>query len=296
VPNPFFGLVRYGSLSQRNVQRGQLLLPFPQYTSVASGGGYVGHSTYHSLQMKVEKRMSSGGTILAAYTFSKLLANVNSTTGWLDSGLGANPGPQNPANMGAEKSLVGFDSRQRLAVSYAADLPIGKGRKFLSGGNSVVQKFSSGWSVSGTATFQQGYPLAFTATPNVAGFNLGLRPNVVPGCNPKKSGSAQSRLNGWFNAACFAVPAPYTLGNASRTDPALRGPGIANYNASLLKKTAITERFNLEFRTEVFNLFNRVQFGLPNTTVQAAANATTGYVTTQVNDPRTIQLALRLFF
>jgi hypothetical protein len=296
VPNPFYGLVRTGTLSQPTVQRGQLLLPFPQYTSVASGGGYLGHSTYHSLQMKVEKRMSSGGTILAAYTFSKLLANVNSTTAWLDSGVGANPGPQDPANMRAEKSLAGFDSRQRLVVSYAVDLPIGRNQKFLSGGNSVVQKFSSGWSLSGTGTFQEGYPLAFTATPNVAGFNLGLRPNVVPGCNPVKSGSAQSRLNGWFNTACFTVPASYTLGNESRVDPVLRGHGIANYDVSLIKRTPITERFNVEFRTEVYNLFNRVQFGLPNTTVTSAANATTGFVTTQINDPREIQFALRLLF
>ncbi|HEY1950124.1 MAG TPA: carboxypeptidase regulatory-like domain-containing protein [Bryobacteraceae bacterium] len=296
VPNPFYGSVQTGPLAQPTVQRGQLLLPFPEYTSVASGGGYVGNSTYHSLQMKVEKRMPKGGTILAAYTFSKLLTNTNSTTGWLDSGLGASPGSQNPANLRLEKSLASFDSRQRLAVSYAADLPIGKGHRFLGGGNSVVQKFTSGWSVSGTAIFQDGYPLAFTASPNVTGLNLGLRPNVVPGCNPQLSGSAQSRLNGWFNAACFSVPAAYTLGNAGRTDPVLRGPGIANYNASLLKRTAITERFNLEFRTEVYNLFNRVQFGLPNTTITSAANSTAGYVTTQINDPREIQLALRLIF
>jgi hypothetical protein len=296
VSNPFYGLVKTGTLSQPTVQRGQLLLPFPQYTSVASGGGYLGHSTYHSLQMKVEKRMPSGGTILAAYTFSKLLANTNSTTGWLDSGVGANPGPQDPSNMRAEKSLAGFDSRQRLVMSYAVDLPIGNGKRFLSGGNSVMQKFSSGWSVSGTATFQQGYPLALTATPNVAGFGLGLRPNVVPGCNAAKDGSAQSRLNAWFNTSCFTVPASYSLGNESRVDPVLRGPGIANYNASLLKRTAITERFNLEFRTEVFNLFNRVQFGPPNTSVTTAANATTGFITTQINDPREIQFALRFIF
>src|SRR4051812_675598 len=296
VPNPFYGLVKNGTLAQPTVQRGQLLLPFPEYTSVASGGGYLGHSTYHSLQMKVEKRMPSGGTILAAYTFSKLLANTNSTTGWLDSGVGANPGPQDPANMRAEKSLAGFDSRQRLVISYSADLPIGKGKALLSGGNSVVQKFSSGWSLSGTATFQEGYPLAFTATPNVAGFNLGLRPNVVPGCNPVKDGSTQSRLNGYFNTSCYTVPALYALGNEARVDPVLRGPGIANYNVSLLKRTPITERFNIEFRTEVYNLFNRVQFGPPNTSVSTAANATTGFITTQINDPRTIQFAMRFLF
>lgn len=296
VPNPFYGLVKTGPLAQPTVTRAQLLLPFPQYTSVASGGGYLGHSTYHSLQMKVEKRMPKGGTILAAYTFSKLLANVNSTTAWLDSGVGANPGPQDPANMRAEKSLAGFDSRNRLAVSYAADLPIGKGQKLLSGGNGFAQRLSSGWSLSGTATFQQGYPLALTATNGVTIPGLGLRPNVVAGCNASKDGSAQSRLNAWFNTSCFTVPAPYSLGNESRVDPVLRGPGIANYNVSLLKRTPITERFNIEFRTEVYNLFNRVQFGPPNTSVTTAANATTGVISTQINTPRTIQFALRFLF
>ena len=179
----------------------------------------MGNSTYHALQMKVERRFSHGGTVLAAYTFSKLLGNVASRTGWLDSGVGAAPGAQDPANLRAEKSLAGFDSRQRLAVSYAVDLPIGKGQKFLNGGNAVVQKFTSGWSVSGTSTFQDGYPLALTASPNVTGFGYGLRPNVVPGCNPKLEGPAQSRLNGWFNISCFTVPASYTLGNESATDP-----------------------------------------------------------------------------
>jgi hypothetical protein len=130
----------------------------------------------------------------------------------------------------------------------------------------------------------------------VAGFNLGLRPNVVPGCNPVLSGPAASRLNGWFDKSCYTVPASYTLGNLSATDARVRGQGIANYNFSLLKKTAITERFNLEFRGEVFNVFNRVQFGLPNTTVTTAANPTTGFITTQANQPRLVQLALRLIY
>jgi hypothetical protein len=119
---------------------------------------------------------------------------------------------------------------------------------------------------------------------------------VVPGCDPKREGSAQSRLRGWFNAACFTVPAPYTLGNLSPTHPTLRGHGINNFNVGLQKRTAITERVNLEFRAEFFNLFNRVQFALPDTSVTTAANPTTGYITRQINDPRQIQLALRLAF
>jgi hypothetical protein len=297
VANPFFGLVSTGTLSQPTVKQGQLLLPFPQYTGVSESGGYLGNSTYHALQIKVEKRFGQGGSVLAAYTFSKLISDVGSLTGWLDAGVGANSNtPQDPNNLRAEKSVSGFDSRQRLTLSYAVDLPIGANQKFFHGGNAAVRKFSSGWSVSGSSTFQEGFPLALTATPNVTGFNLGLRPNVVPGCNPVLSGSTQSRLNGWFNVSCFTVPAAYTLGSESLTDPVLRGPGIANYNFALLKKTAITERFNLEFRGEIFNLFNRVQFSQPNTVVTTAANPTTGFITAQINQPRLIQLALRVMF
>lgn len=297
VPNPFFGLVQTGTLSQPTVKEGQLLLPFPEYTGVSESGGYLGNSTYHSLQMKVEKRFSHGGTVLAAYTFSKLIADVGSLTTWLDSGVGlASNTPQNPNDLSAEKSLAGFDSRQRLTVAYALDLPFGKGQRFLNASNVVAQKLVSGWTVSGDSTFQEGFPLSLTATPNVTGFNLGLRPNVVPGCNPQTSGSATSRLDDWFNPSCFTVPAAYTLGNESLTDPHLRGPGINNFNVALFKKTQIKERFMLEFRAEVFNLFNRVQFGMPNTTMTTAANPTTGYITTQINQPRLIQLALRLVF
>ena len=92
------------------------------------------------------------------------------------------------------------------------------------------------------------------------------------------------------------MPAAYTLGNESLTDPVLRGPGINNFNFALFKKTQITERFKLEFRAELFNVFNRVQFGFPNTTITTAANPTTGYTTTQINQPRLIQLALRLIY
>jgi hypothetical protein len=91
------------------------------------------------------------------------------------------------------------------------------------------------------------------------------------------------------------VPAAYSLGNESLTDPVLRGPGINNFNFALFKKTQISERFKLEFRADVFNLFN-VQFGLSNTTITTAANPTTGYTTTQINQPRLIQLALRLIY
>lgn len=295
VPNPFFGRVQTGDLSRATVQRGQLLLPFPQYVGTPDPGAYLGESTYHALQVKAEKRFSTGGTVLASYTFSKILTNVETLTGWLDSANGV-AGYQNVYDLRGEKSLSSFDSRRRLVLSYVVDLPFGKGHRFLSGLSGITDKLISGWGLNGVSTFQDGFPLGLTATPNVTGFNTGLRPNVVAGCEKAIEGPAQARLGRWFNTGCFSVPAPYTFGSESRTDPDLRGHGIANFNFAIFKRTYIKEGMNLEFRAEAFNLFNRVQFGKPDQVLNTAANTTFGQVTTQANDPRLLQLALRFSF
>ncbi len=296
VQNPFFGLVAAGPLSQGTVAQGQLLLRYPQYAGFLQRSAYLGNSTYHSLQMKVERRFGAGGNVLGSYTFSKLLTDMESLTEWLNTNVGSGGGIQQPNNLRAEKSLAGFDSRNRLTVAYSVDLPIGAGKRMLGGVRGPVSLVVSGWSASGTSIFQSGFPLALTATPNITGLGTGLRPNVIPGCQKEIEGSAQSRLHRWFNTGCYTVPSAYTFGNQSRTDPNLRGHGIAQYNFSMLKKTNISESANVEFRAEIFNLFNRVQFGLPNLVVTTAANATTGQVFTQVNTPRLVQFALRFSF
>jgi hypothetical protein len=245
--------------------------------------------------VKAEKRFSAGGTLLGAYTYSKILANVETLTSWLDSGTGV-AGYQNVYDMRSEKALSSFDSRQRLTVSYVYDLPMGKGRAFLGSVAGFADRIVSGWGINGVTTFQKGFPLGITATPNNTGFNTGLRPNVVAGCQKTVDGSAQSKITGWFNTACFTTPAIYTFGNEARTDPILRGPGIANYDFSVFKNTSITERVKIEFRAEAFNLFNRVQFGSPNLGQTTAANNLFGQITTQQNTPRLMQMALRLRF
>ena len=294
VSNPLYGLIQNGPFSQPTVQQGLLLMPFPQYTSLPDPGGYRGNSIYHSLQVKAEKRFSDGGSLLAAYTFSKVVTDVETLTTWLDSANGVS-GVQNWNDFRSERALSSFDSRQRLTLSYVMDLPVGKGKRFLPDVHGIGDRLVSGWGINGISTFQMGFPLGFTATPNqLSGFNYGLRPNVVAGCDAVKSGAAQDRLNQWFNTACFTVPASYTLGNEGRSDARVRGPGINNFNFALFKRTRINERFNLEFRSEVFNLFNRVQFGQPNRTVTTSSTSTFGQITSQLNDPRLIQLALRL--
>jgi hypothetical protein len=200
---------------------------------------------------------------------------------------------QDPTNLNAEKSLTSFSAAQRLVVSYVVDLPIGRGKHFLGSVHGVADKLVSGWGVSGVTTFQTGLPLALTTATNLTNsLGGGSRPNVISN-NVTMSGSAQSRLNEWFNIAAFAQPAAFTFGSESRTDPVLKAAGIANYDFTVVKNTALTERFKLEFRTEFFNLFNRVQFADPGTSL---GNPQFGIVTSTQNLPRLVQFGLRLNF
>jgi hypothetical protein len=186
-----------------------------------------------------------------------------------------------------------YDTPHRAVISYIVDLPFGKGQKFGANTTGVAGKLISGWGVNGISTFQSGNPLPISVGSNTSNsFGGGQRPNRTS--TPiDVSGSAQSRINQWFNVAAFATPAPFTFGNASRTMPDMRSQGIANFDFTVFKNTKITERFGIQFRAEVFNLFNRVRFGYPGT---ALGTPQFGIVSSQFNDPRLVQLALRAQF
>ena len=292
VTNPFFGLITAGPLAARTVARGQLLRPFPQFNGVTQAAIANRDSIYHSMQLKVERRFRAGGSLLGAYTWAKFITNTDTLTGWLEaSGPG---GVQNNYDLRNERSLASFDVPHRLVISYVLDLPFGRGQKLLGSLSGPADKLLSGWGVNGVYTAQSGFPLRFGTAANLTNsFGGGSRPNVVAGCDPQLSGSAQSRLNRWFNTSCYALPAAFTFGTASRVDPKLRAHGINNFDFALFKRTKLTERIGLEFRSEFFNLFNRVQFGFPG---QALGNPQFGIVSSQLNNPRLAQFALRLIF
>jgi hypothetical protein len=302
VQNPFTqALFTQGNQQYATIQSNQLYRPFPQYGGISNTGNYIGFSNYNALQMKLEKRFSSGGVLLGSYTFSKLMTNAESLTSWLEA-TGA-PGYQNLNDLSQEYSLSGYDSRQRLTVSYVYFLPFGKNQHWGSGVSGLLGGLISGYGVNGVTTFQKGFPLGFSMASNtVSTYALAgtTRPNMVQGCAKQTSGSIQSRLgdsssnfNRMFDPACFQAPGNFKFGNASRTDNQLRAPGIANFDFALFKDTHITERLVLQLRVESFNLFNRVQFGAPNTSI---GSAQMGQITTQVNDPRLLQLAGRINF
>jgi outer membrane receptor protein involved in Fe transport len=298
VPNPFYPKISQGVLSAATVPYEYTLLPYPAYGNIGDPGQYQGVSNYSSLQVKLEKRFHAGGNVLGAYTFSKLLTDTEDwTSGWLDPTGSA--GYQDYNNLAAEYSNSSFDNRQRLTAGYVYPLPFGRGQQYFSGVGRLASGFVSGWAINGLTTFQLGYPMGLTATPNLT-YSLGggLRPNVVPGCNPKQGfgGAVTAHLQEAFNTSCFTVPAPFTYGDAPRTFGNLRGHGIDNSDVALAKTTGIKESVSIELRAEAYNLFNRVQFGNPGTVVTTAPNTLYGQINTQLNTPRILQLGARLKF
>ena len=302
VKNPFFGLIASGPLSGPTIPYGQLLRPYPQFLNVYDMGAFHGDSIYHSLQIKLQKRFAAGGTILAAYTWSKNISDTDSGTFWLESGF--TPEPEDFTNLRGNRSLSATDTPQRFVLSYVLDAPFGKGKKFLSGRSGGIDRLVSGWGISGVTTLQSGFPLHFqdlsselsafgvAGDANLVPYGLDApRPDVIASCDKTVSGSAQARIGEWFNTACFQPAAPFALGSESRVDSKIRQAGIANYDLAVFKNTYLTERFRLQFRTEFFNIFNRVQFGAPGEYVGIPGF---GVVTSQANLPRLVQFSMRI--
>jgi len=304
ITNPLVGSP-YSGLNGLTIPAGQLDRPYPEYNNISLAGYGCCSSTYNSLQATVTRRFQGGGTLLAAYTNSKLLSNTDTLTSWLEggsSGTGGVGGVQDWNNLAGEKSLSSQDVSQRLVISYVLDLPFGHGKAYLAGMTGIADKVVSGWGVDGITTFQRGFPLKISysgSTPAEAA-NLGIanvRPDVVPGCDKKSNGGTVAQ---WFNTSCFLTPPDWGFGDESRVDSVLRGDGAKNFDFAIFKRTTIAERVGVEFRTEFFNLFNHPQFGIPgegfNGTPTGSGNNGFGVVNNTYGNPRLIQFAMKIEF
>ncbi|SNS35842.1 Carboxypeptidase regulatory-like domain-containing protein [Granulicella rosea] len=296
VANPLYGKIPAGGvLGGQTIAKGYLLKPFPQYTSVNQVVPRLGSSTYEALQSTFNQRFGHGGLVQIAYTYAKLLSNTENTSSFQD-GQGGQGVVQDNTNLHAEKAISMQDLTHNLVINYGVDLPFGKGQKYLGNSGGVVDAVVGGWRVNGITTFHSGLPLPFSTSGNSLSNYFGsgpIRPNVMAGCNKNVGGSQQSRINGWFNKACFTIPADYTFGNERRVDSNLRSSGAANFDFSINKSFKVYERLVGKFSLETFNLFNRTQFAPPDTNLNDGGYGT---VTGQLNPPRNLQAALRFSF
>ncbi len=290
VPNPFFGLVdRAQPLGGPTVSAGQLLRPYPQFTSVATQGSTAGSSTYHALQLRAEKRFSHGLNLLLSYSFSKLIDDgAPGRIAW----IGDVPGFQNHNNRRLERSVNSQQGPHSLSTAAGYELPVGRGKPFLSAMPGYADMLLGGWQVNVIYTYRTGIPLSLaTAVNNTNSFGGGSRPNNN-GRSAKLSGDIRKRLTRYFDTSVFSSPEPFSFGNVSRTLPDVFGPSQSNFDFSILKTFSVTERVRLQFRAEAFNALNQVNFALPGT----ALGAPTFGVISSAGEARIVQFGLKLYF
>lgn len=247
-------------------------------------------SIYHSLQWQLQCRFREGLTGLFGYTWSQ---SIDNASGFFSSRGDANY-PQNSYDIGAERGRSSFNAPHRFVGSFAYDLPVGAGRRLAGSAAGLAGTLISGWSINSIITLQAGQPFT-VALPgeldnsntgrSIFGFGAGDRPNLVG--DPQLANPDPAR---WFDAGAFAMPPFGSFGNAGRN--VVVGPALRNIDFSLLKDTRLGESATLQFRAEIFNLFNTPNFNQPNNFF-----GTPGFGRTlSARDGREIQFGVKLLF
>jgi hypothetical protein len=293
VPNPFFGQIPSGPISGRTVARSQLLRPYPDYLTVGTLNNHGNWSTYHSLQLKAERRTVQGLGLMVSYTFSRLeslgTSEARGTAQTADSMNFRVGRLTREEDRGVDES----DVPHRLVMSLDYELPIGRGQRFLSNGG-LLGNILGGWQINAIVTLQSGVPLRVRGANNFTDIPW---PDVIGDPTLPRSERSADR---WFNTDAFRNPPPFTIGNITRTLPDTRGPGYRDVALSIFKNIPVKERFRVELRAEAFNLFDFVNYNDPNTTFAPNAagvntNANFGRITSAL-PPRRIQLGARVTF
>jgi Carboxypeptidase regulatory-like domain/TonB dependent receptor-like, beta-barrel len=266
-PNPFAGLDPiFGS----TIMRANLLKPYPHFGDVRVEEP-IGYAWYHSMQNRIEKRFSAGYTFQLAWSWSKLMEAME----FLNQ---TDPTPY--------ESIGEFDRTHRIAASGIWELPVGKGRRFGNGLPGVVNFFVGDWQISGVVTRQTGPALGFGNRI----FTGDLKNIVLP--------SDERTAERWLNVdAGFNRVSTQQLANNIRTFPlrfsGIRGDDQTRWDFSLTKSWPIGERLKMQFRADVFNAWNNVNFNAPNTD---PTNSAFGSITSTSGDARTWQFAFKLTF
>jgi hypothetical protein len=257
--------------------------PYPQYgpfTDIVNRG----NSNYSALEIKAEKRLSSGLMFLSAFTYSK---SMNDQPEICCNG----PWPQNSYDVKSERGPSDFDQKFRWVSSFDYQLPVGKGQRYLNSSR-VEDLLLGGWHLGGIFTMHSGFyfsPLMGYDPSNTGSIGLVRTDRTCNGNLP----SGQRSVNNWFDANCFPLPTTYAFGNSGKN--VLIGPGGVSGDFALRKLFSITEHQALEFRAEFFNAFNHPVFAQPDNYITDGAGAT-GVITSTVLPQREIQFALKLHF
>jgi hypothetical protein len=293
--NGFRNLNQRAVIQNANGSQSAGARPFPAVGDIQWMENRV-NSSYHSLQTRLEKRFSGGLTGLVSYTWGKALTGSPDHISTSGGGAGIDTGtfrePQDGNNVRADRGLAEFDVKHRFVASYVWELPFGRGRRFGNDWNKAADLLLGGWQVTGIHALQSGLGLTATlggSTVLSLGGERRARPNLVG--DPVLPESERT-LQRWFNTAAFAAfsPAPQAFGTAGVG--IMRGPGSINFDFTFAKNFNVTERRYFQFRTELFNAFNRANFGPPDI---RRDNSGFGRILTAGN-ARIVQFGLKFYF
>ena len=246
----------------------------------------VASSHYEGLQAKIEKRFSQGLSFRGNYAFGKVL-DVGG------SGVASSASPQDPNNYRGDRGLSSLDRRHIFTLDWVYQLPFGKGQRYGSNMNGFANAVLGGWEVTGIISAISGRPFSATLPSDIANIgarSISQRPNLVG----DPYAGAQSTTGLWVNPAAFSIPAPYTFGNLGRNT--LIGPGIFEMDFGGYKNFTITERIRMQFRGEIFNITNHVNFGNPTTDLTSASFGKISSLSSTAGAPLEAQLGLKLMF
>jgi hypothetical protein len=298
LPGNFIGQIAYdgseghrlfGKINANVINPATGLRPIPTFGEYGYKNN-LGNSDFHSLQVSLQRHLTSGWLWGTQYMWSHGLA---------DEGFGAGDtiGVQNVSCFRCDYSSTDIDIRQSLSVNSVYALPFGPGKHFLT--NGAAAKVLGGWQLSGIAAAMSGRPINITIKRSASvmpdGNTSGQRPDLVPGVPIYAVGQ---NINNWFNPAAFETPGKDTWGNLGRN--VARGPGYYEIDTALQKEIPLKEQLKLEFRAEAFNLLNHPIYGDPSGN---SSSSSFGIITDELNSgatgvgsSRRLQLMLRLEF
>jgi Carboxypeptidase regulatory-like domain/TonB dependent receptor len=281
-------LMSYNNPEPSQLANSNLARPFPKFGSIQVMSA-PGHSSYHALYVKVQRRFSQGLSFLSSFSYGKSIddgSGVRTTDG--DSLT-----PSNNYDLGLETGLSAFDFRRRWTTSWLWDLPVGKDRRWLNQGG-VLDWIAGGWQIGGIVTLQDGFPLTVLCGGGTIQNGGGVCYPDPTGEEWELSGDERTRTR-WFNTNAFVdrnpAGGPFRYGTVGRNS--LTGPGIISVDASANKRFPISGGTYAELRIEVFNVGNHPIWSQPGNTLRTP---TFGQITSTRMDSRQVQIGMKLVF
>jgi Carboxypeptidase regulatory-like domain/TonB dependent receptor len=302
VPNPFNGVIGPGTVytvasssltSSATVEQAALLKHWPQYSSVSSFRKPGSASMYNGFTARADKQFTHGLTFTLAFTDGREYDNAASPVNYLGAASQTYADQYNPR---AEWGIGSQNISYQIAGSFLYQLPIGHGQPFLNSGNVVADKIINGWQISGWENWNTGTPIVLGSVNNGTTTQVDQNPfGQRPAWTGETAKLQSPSYKLWFNPNVFSMPASFAIGNAPRALWDVNNPSYQNLDLAVLKNTkwGATERYNVQFRFEMFNAFNHPSLAGPNTGLQSGQF---GVISGFAGNARRIQIAAKVSF